>query len=195
MVVACSVLAVASACRRDMQDQPKYKPLRQSKFFADGRASRPIPAGTVARDELSTNDQFHTGMSNGNFMDTIPVPVSVDFLHRGEDRFNIFCSPCHSRTGDGDGMIHRRGFWIPPSFHNARLRTVPPGYIFQVINNGFGAMPGYKDQIVQVRDRWAIVAYIRALQLSRNATLNDVPAGIREKLQTQSSVPAPGLHQ
>jgi len=178
-----------------MQDQPKYKPLRQSQFFADGRASRPIPAGTVARDELNADDPFHTGMSNGQFLDTIPVPLTVEFLHRGEDRFNIFCSPCHSRTGDGDGMIHRRGFWIPLSFHNARLRTVAPGYIFQVINNGYGAMPAYNDQIVEIRDRWAIVAYIRALQLSRNATLNDVPTAAREKLQTQGSAPAPGLHQ
>jgi len=178
-----------------MQDQPKYKPLRGSQFFADGRASRPIPAGTVARDELNADDPSHTGMSNGGFLDTIPVPITVEFLHRGEDRYDIFCSPCHSRTGDGEGMIHRRGFWIPPSFHNARLRTVPPGYIFQVINNGYGAMPAYKEQIVEVRDRWAIVAYIRALQLSRNATLNDVPTGIREKLQTQSSAPRLGLHQ
>src|SRR5205807_728695 len=86
---------------------------------------------------IQARDPLHTGMANGAFLDTVPMPVTVDFLHRGEDRFNIFCSPCHSRTGDGDGMIHRRGFWIPPSFHNARLRTVPPGYIFQVINNGF----------------------------------------------------------
>lgn len=195
VVFACALLLFASACRRDMQDQPKYKPLRESQYFADGRASRPIPAGTVARDELDADDPFHTGMSNGSFLDTIPVPVTVDFLHRGEDRFNIFCSPCHSRTGDGDGMIHRRGFWIPLSFHNARLRAVPPGYIFQVINNGYGAMPAYKDQIVEVRDRWAIVAYIRALQLSRNATLNDVPTALKERLQTQGSAPAPGLQQ
>lgn len=194
VLLACTVLAVASACRRDMQDQPKYKPLGESKFFADGRASRPIPAGTVARDELNADDPFHTGMSGGNFLDTIPVAITVDFLHRGEDRYGIFCSPCHSKTGDGDGMIHRRGFWVPPSFHNARLRTVTPGYVFQVINNGFGAMPAYREQIVEVRDRWAIVAYIRALQLSRNATLNDVPTALRQTLETHGSASAPGLH-
>ncbi len=193
ITMTCGVLLLASSCRRDMQDQPKYKPLRESQFFADGRASRPIPSGTIARDELDADDSFHTGSSKGAFLDTIPAPVTVDFLHRGEDRFNIFCSPCHSRTGDGDGMIHRRGFWIPPSLHSARLRTVPPGYLFQVINNGYGAMPGYKKQIVEVRDSWAIVAYIRALQLSRNGPLADVPADRRQQLQTNGSAPAPGL--
>jgi mono/diheme cytochrome c family protein len=184
---------MTSSCRRDMQDQPKYTPLRESRFFADGRASRPIPAGTIARDELDADDPFHTGSANGEFSYTIPAPITVEFLHRGEDRFNIFCSPCHSRTGDGDGMIHRRGFWIPPSLHSARLRSVPPGYIFQVVNNGFGAMPGYKDQIVEVRDRWAIVAYLRALQLSRSGTLNDVPQAVRQQLQNKGSAPQTGL--
>jgi Cytochrome C oxidase, cbb3-type, subunit III len=192
-VILAGALLMTSACRRDMQDQPKYTPLRESRFFADGRASRPIPAGTIARDELEADDSFHTGSANGEFSYTIPVPITVEFLHRGEDRFNIFCSPCHSRTGDGDGMIHRRGFWIPPSLHTARLRSVPPGYIFQVVNNGFGAMPGYKEQIVEVRDRWAIVAYLRALQLSRSGTLNDVPQAVRQQLQAKGSAPQTGL--
>lgn len=180
---------MATGCRRDMQDQPKYKPLRESRFFADGRASRPTPSNTIARDELDADDPFHSGSANGTFLATIPVPVSVSFLHRGEDRYNIYCSPCHSRTGDGDGMVHRRGFWVPPSLHTPRLRAVPPGYLFQVVNNGFGAMPAYKEQIVEVRDRWAIVAYIRALQLSRNATVQDVPSSIRQDLEAKGSAP------
>lgn len=185
-----SLLLLLSGCRRDMQDQPKYKPLGASRFFADGRASRPIPAGTVARDELGADDTFHTGSEAGTFTTSIPAPITADFLHRGQDRYDIFCSPCHARTGDGNGMVHQRGFWVPPSLHTERLRTVAPGYLFQVVNNGYGAMPGYKDQIVEVQDRWAIVAYIRALQLSRTGTLDDVPAPLRDQLTTDNSAPA-----
>lgn len=188
-VLILGALLAASGCRRDMQDQPKYKPLRESLFFADGRSSRPTPAGTVARDELNATDEFHSGSSDQGFLQSFPTPVTISFLHRGRDRYDIFCSPCHSRTGDGDGMIHRRGFWIPPSLHTDRLRTVPPGYLFQVVNNGFGAMPGYKEQIVEVKDRWAIVAYIRALQLSRNGSVADVPESVSQELQRQGSAP------
>ncbi len=187
------MLTLTTSCRRDMQDQPKYKPLAASRFFADGRASRPIPAGTVARDELNETDAFHTGSNGAGFLDTIPVPVTADFLHRGQDRYNIFCSPCHAMTGDGDGMVHRRGFWIPPNLTTNRLRTVPPGYLFQVVNNGYGAMPAYKDQIVEVRDRWAIVAYLRALQLSRGGTINDVPPAARQQLEAKGSASLVGV--
>jgi hypothetical protein len=176
-----ALLLFTAACRRDMQDQPKYKPLGENHFFADGRDSRPVPPNTIARDELDGDDPVHTGSSNSGFVTTIPVSVDLDLLHRGEDRFNIYCSPCHGRTGDGDGMIHRRGFWIPPNLHTDRLRSVPPGYLYQVIANGYGAMPEYRDQIA-VRDRWAIVAYIRALQLARHATVNDVPQDARGRL-------------
>jgi hypothetical protein len=170
---------MATACRQDMQDQPKYKPLGKSRFFADGRDSRPIPRGTVARDELTPDDPMHTGNApGGSFLTTIPVPVNIALLDRGQDRFNIYCSPCHGRIGDGDGMVHRRGFWVPANLHTERLRTAPPGYLFQVISNGYGAMPDYNDQI-PVHDRWAIVAYIRALQLSRHATVNDIPDNMR----------------
>lgn len=194
-LIMTGALLLASGCRRDMQDQPKYKPLRESRFFADGRASRPIPPGTVARDEMDVDDPFHSGsLPDGGFLQTIPAPITVPFLHRGQDRYSIFCSPCHSRTGNGDGMVHRRGFWIPPSLHNARLRSVPPGYLFQVISNGYGAMPGYKEQIVELRDRWAIVAYIRALQLSRNGTLGDVPTSFRQDLQSRGSAPETRAH-
>jgi mono/diheme cytochrome c family protein len=172
---------VTSACRQDMQDQPKYKPLAPSRFFADGRSARPIPAHTIARDELNDNDSFHTGEINGAFLDTIPLAVNLQLLERGHDRYNIFCSPCHGEVGDGLGMVARRGFQIPANLHTDRLRAVPPGYIYQVITNGYGAMPDHGDQI-PVRDRWAIVAFVRALQLSHHATLADVPRAEREQL-------------
>jgi mono/diheme cytochrome c family protein len=177
-----------SACRYDMQDQPKYKPLGRSTFFPDGRMSRPVPAGTIARDELSDKDTVHTGNADGSFVPTIPVPVTKALLERGHDRFDIYCSPCHARTGDGNGMIHQRGFWIPSNLHTERLRSVPPGYLYQVIANGYGAMPDYRDQ-VPVEDRWAIVAYLRALQLSRHATLADVPQDVRQQLESKGAAP------
>lgn len=189
MAVLCLFSLGATACRQDMQDQPKYKPLARSRFFADGRASRPIPEGTIARDELAENDPMHTGMAaGGGFLTTIPLPINVSLLDRGRDRFDIYCSPCHGRIGDGDGMVHRRGFWIPPTLHTDRLRAVAPGYLFQVISNGYGAMPHYHDQI-SVSDRWAIVAYIRALQLSRHASPNDVPDNMRGILDQTGAKP------
>jgi hypothetical protein len=172
----------ASACRQDMQNQPKYKPLAESRFYASGRSSRPIPAGTVARDELNDDDAFHTGEADGAFLDTIPMAVNLQVLQRGRDRYNIFCTPCHGLLGYGDGMVARRGLRAPANFHTERLRHVPPGYIFRVITNGYGGMGDYRDQI-PVRDRWTIVAYLRALQLSRDATLADVPAADRSKLE------------
>jgi mono/diheme cytochrome c family protein len=181
---------VTSACRQDMQEQPKYKPLAPSKFFADGRSARPIPAHTIARDELNDNDSFHTGEINGAFLDTIPLPVNLQLLQRGHDRYNIFCSPCHGEVGDGLGMVARRGFQIPANLHTDRLRAVPPGYIYQVITNGYGAMPDHGDQI-PVRDRWAIVAFVRALQLSHHATLADVPPPERQQLE-KTPQPTPG---
>ena len=181
-IAMLSALALLTAsCRQDMQDQPKYKPLGASRFFADGRDARPVPAGTIARDELNDTDAFHTGEANGAFLDTIPLTVDLKLLHRGEDRFNIYCSPCHGRTGDGNGMVAQRGVKMPANFHTERLREVPPGYLYQVITNGYGAMGDYKDQ-VPVNDRWAIVAYLRALQLSRDSSLNDVPAENRGEL-------------
>ncbi|MFL6451650.1 MAG: c-type cytochrome [Bryobacteraceae bacterium] len=195
VILTAGALLVASSCRRDMQDQPKYKPLRESRYFADGRASRPTPLGTIARDELDADDPLHSGSSDNGFLQNIPMPVTVSFLHRGQDRFNIFCSPCHSRTGDGDGMVHRRGFWVPPNLHSARARSLSPGYLFQVISNGYGAMPSYKEQIVETRDIWAIVAYVRALQLSRNATIGDVPTSLRHELETNGAAPERGLNR
>jgi hypothetical protein len=181
-IVGAAMLLTAG-CRQDMQNQPKYKPLGVSAFFADGRASRPIPYGSIARGELDDNDSFHTGTVNGDFAESIPLPITVALLRRGEERFNIFCSPCHDRLGTGNGMIAQRGFKAPADLNSDRVRQEPPGYIFQVITNGFGAMPDHRDQI-PVRDRWAIVAYLRALELSRKATLDDVPPQFRNQLET-----------
>ncbi len=183
VALVCAMLLTLVGCRRDMQDQPKYKPLGQNRFFADGRDARPIPPNTIARDELSETDAVHTGADGNGFLQTIPLAVNAGLLRRGRDRFNIYCSPCHGQTGDGYGMVRQRGFWIPANLHTDRLRSVPPGYIYQVIKNGYGAMPDHGDQI-PVNDRWAIVAYVRALQLSRNANLSDVPTAMREQLAT-----------
>jgi len=181
MAVLLSVLGAVCACRRDMQDQPKYTPLEASSFFADGRSARPIPGGTIPRGHLSDADSFHTGTVNGSFLETLPMRVDRTLLERGQQRYGIYCTPCHGPLGDGDGMVARRGFKIPANFHTDRLRQAPPGYLYQVIANGYGAMPDYADQI-HVADRWAIVAYIRALQLSRDAKVADVPQQERHDL-------------
>jgi mono/diheme cytochrome c family protein len=169
-------------CRQDMQDQPKFIPLRPSNFFGDGRSERPLIDGTIARGHLDDDLALYTGKGpDGKPLDTFPFPVTKDVVARGQDRFNIYCSPCHGRTGYGDGMVVRRGYRHPPSYHTDQIRKLANGYIFDVITNGFGAMPDYAAQ-VPVRDRWAIVSYVRALQLSENATVNDVPAEDRGKL-------------
>jgi hypothetical protein len=176
------MLASSAGCRRDMQDQPRYKPLRASRFFPDSRSARPIPKGTIARDELNDTDVLHTGLDNRVFTNRYPVPVTKNLLVRGQERYNIYCTPCHGFLGDGNGMVARRGFKWPADLHSDRLRNAPPGYLFQVISNGYGAMPAYRDQIAP-QDRWAILAYLRALQLSRKATLADVPAADRAELE------------
>ncbi len=175
-------LLASTACRQDMHDQPKYIPLRPSEFFTDGRSARPLPEGTVARGHLNEDTLFYTGKGqDGKPVDTFPFPVTKDVILRGQQRFNIYCTPCHDRTGSGNGMIVRRGYRRPPTFHSDRLRQVPNGYIYDVITSGFGAMPDYAAQI-QPRDRWAIVSYVRALQLSQDASINDVPAEARGQL-------------
>jgi mono/diheme cytochrome c family protein len=173
--ILLAVLALA-ACRQDMQDQPRFKPLAESDFYADLRSARPPVEGTVARGQLHEDSYFYTGKFGNNPGDYMPFPVTGDVLAHGRERFNVYCAPCHSRVGDGNGMIVQRGFRAPPSYHTERLRKAPLGYFFDVITNGFGAMPDYASQIPP-HDRWTIVAYIRALQLSQGATINDVPAG------------------
>ena len=164
-----------------MQDQPKYIPLRPSTFFADGRSERPLVDGTVARGHLEADTAFYTGKIDGKVVDAFPIPITREVLDRGQQRFNIYCSPCHDRLGTGLGMVVRRGYRRPPSFHIERLRKASVGYIYDVITEGFGAMPDYAAQI-EPYDRWAIVAYERALQLSQNASINDVPPEARAQL-------------
>jgi mono/diheme cytochrome c family protein len=167
---------VMAGCRLDMQDQPRFKPLAKSDFYPDLRSARPPVQGTVARGQLQEDSYLYTGKFGNNPGDYMPFPVTQDVLARGRERFNIYCSPCHSRLGNGNGMIVQRGFRAPPSYHTERLRKAPLGYFFDVMTNGFGAMPEYATQ-VPPRDRWCIVAYIRALQLSQDATMSDVPPG------------------
>jgi mono/diheme cytochrome c family protein len=147
-----------------------------SDFFEDGRSSRPPVPGTVARGQLRADTYFYTGMMGAQAGDQMPFPITEQVLQRGRERFNIYCTPCHSRTGDGNGMIVQRGYRRPPSFHIDRLRKAPLGHFFDVMTNGFGAMPDYAAQIAP-QDRWAIIAYIRALQLSQSAPRNLIPAG------------------
>jgi mono/diheme cytochrome c family protein len=173
-----------AGCRQDMHDQPKFIPLRPSGFFADGRSERPLIEGTVPRGHLNDDTAFYTGKGpDGKPLDTFPFAVTADVVERGQDRYNVYCAPCHDRTGSGNGMIVKRGYRKPPSYHIDRLRQVPNGYLYDVIARGFGAMPDYAAQIPP-RDRWAIVAYIRALQLSQHAALSDAPAEARSQLGT-----------
>jgi mono/diheme cytochrome c family protein len=176
------MLCATVGCRQDMHDQPKYESLEASTFFPDGRASRPLVPGTVARGHLREDTHLYEGKVSGKPAETFPFAIDLKTLERGQQRYNIYCSPCHDRVGNGDGMVVRRGFRRPPSYHIERLRQAPPGYLYDVITNGFGAMQDYAAQI-PVRDRWAIVAYVRALQLSQNARLNDVPETERQNLR------------
>jgi len=180
---------LTAACRQDMHDTPRYDPLEASTFFADGQAARPFVVNTVARGQLREDDHLYRGRLNGELANVFPMPVTAAVMARGQERFNVFCSPCHGPTGAGNGMIVQRGFRAPPSMHEERLRTAPVGYYFDVMTNGFGAMQDYASQ-VPVADRWAIAAYIRALQLSQRATIDDVPADRRAELdQPQGQQP------
>ena len=178
VVVACVLLA---GCRQDMHDAPRLDPLESSTFFADGRASRQLVANTVPRGHLREDEHLYTGKVNGQPAAEFPMPVTAAVMARGRERFEIFCAPCHGKSGEGNGMIVQRGFRKPPSYHEQRLRDQPVGYFFDVMTNGFGAMQDYSAQ-VPVADRWAIAAYIRAIQLSHNARVEDVPADRRGEL-------------
>ena len=184
-----SLLAIAALCalsfagcnntlRQDMANQPRQNPLSPSDFFADGRSERPVVENTVVRGSIQDDSLFVPKESNA-----FPLPLTVELLQRGEQRYGIYCTPCHGIQGDGMGMVAMRGMKHPPSYHQERLRNVPNGYLYDVITNGFGAMYGYSAQIPP-RDRWAIVAYLRALQLSRNAPVGQLPAELREKLMS-----------
>jgi mono/diheme cytochrome c family protein len=178
VIAAC----LFSACRQDMHDQPKYPPLRASTFFDDDRSARPLVAGTVARGHLREDALLETGRIGNADADIFPVAVDTRLVARGRERFDIYCAPCHGRTGSGDGMVVQRGFRRPESYHTDRLRAAAAGHFVDVMLNGFGAMPDFADRI-DASDRWAIAAYIRALQLSEHATIGDVPANERGALQ------------
>jgi mono/diheme cytochrome c family protein len=191
---AAAVVLIAggvSACRQDMHDAPRYEPLEASAFFADGRASRMLVANTVPRGLLREDEHLYTGKIGGTPVDLFPMPVTASVMARGQERYKVFCAPCHGATGEGTGMIVQRGFRRPPSYHEQRLVEAPAGYFFDVMTNGFGAMQDYSAQ-VPVGDRWAIAAYIRALQASRRGTVDDVPAARRGELDGQpAAAPAP----
>jgi mono/diheme cytochrome c family protein len=195
--LASTSLLTACGIRLDMHDQPKFKPLRENDFYADRRASRPLVEGTVARGQLGNDELFYTGKINGQEADQFPYPVTQPMLERGRERFNIYCAPCHSRTGDGNGMIVQRGFKKPPDYTEDKLMKAPVGHFVNVMTNGFGSMSEYKSQI-SISDRWAVAAYIRALQLARKSTASDVPAGTQiangpPKVQTEGAEPESNL--
>ena len=175
---AILLTATLAGCRQDMHDQPKFFPQRSTTFYADGRSVRPQVVGTVARSQGEAGSYFMTGMVDGAEGDGMPFKVTLSVLERGQERYNVYCTPCHSRVGNGKGMIVQRGYYPAASFHTYRLRQAPLGHFFNVITNGYGAMPDYAAQI-RPEDRWAIAAYIRALQLSQNAADADVPSGAR----------------
>jgi len=189
-LVLAAALAAGAACRQEMYDQPKYKPLGKSDFFSDARNERPLPEGVVARGFLRADSRLYRGTApDGTTLVTeFPLPVTPALLARGQQRFNIYCTPCHDRTGSGQGMVVLRGYRPPPSLHIDRLRDAPVGHFFDVITNGFGAMPDYAAQI-DVPDRWAIIAYVRALQLSQNARIASVPPEERARLESLPAVP------
>jgi len=184
-LLALGVLYLAS-CRRDMGHQPYHRPLDRSNVFADGMASRPLLEHTIARGQWSEDTLFTTGKVAGQPVDTFPEPVTLPMLQRGRERFEIYCAVCHGRTGEGNGMIVQRGFPTPPSFHLDRLRAAPAGHFVDVISNGFGTMYSYRSR-VDIADRWAIAAYIRALQLSEHAALADAPQKERAALSKEVS--------
>jgi hypothetical protein len=180
IVALCGLAAsgLLAGCRQDMQDQPKFIPQRGTDFYADGRSARPQVANTVARGQLHEDAYFYTGLVDGKEGNAMPFPVTGTVLERGQERFNVYCTPCHSRVGNGAGMIVQRGYRPAGNFHTARLMAAPLGHFFTVMTHGYGAMPDYSAQVTP-QDRWAIVAYIKALQLSQDAKPADAPPGAR----------------
>jgi len=178
LAAAITMMLGATACRQDMHNQPRYKPFAATPFFGDGRSERPTIADTVARGQLHLDQARYTGKENGKDVESFPIQITRADLARGQERFNIYCSPCHGRLGDGHGMIVRRGLRQPPSYHDPRLVNAPVGHFFDVMTNGYGAMYSYASRVA-VDDRWRIAAYIRALQLSQNAPadLSGAPQG------------------
>ena len=188
-IVAFAAIGLAG-CRQDMHDGPRYEAFEATGPTTpgiDNRSVRPLVAGTVARGWLREDDALYTGKVNGVFVKEFPFAIGHDELARGQQRFNIYCTPCHGRLGDGQGMVVQRGLRQAASYHNDRLRSENVGYFFDVITNGFGAMQGYAEQI-PVRDRWLIISYVRALQLSQHASVDDVPADKRGTLSEAAAL-------
>jgi len=175
-------ILIFGGCRQEMYDQPSYRPLKESDFFANKMASRPVVANTVARDQLNEPESFFTGKIGTNLLERFPIELNHEVLARGHQRYDIYCAPCHSAIGDGQGMIVQRGFPPPPSYHIDRLREAPVGHFYDVITHGYGIMYSYANR-VSPADRWAIAAYIRALQLSQNSMVDQLPATDRAKLE------------
>jgi REP element-mobilizing transposase RayT/mono/diheme cytochrome c family protein len=184
LLLAAAMCVFSFACRRDMYNQPKAKPLSESIFFKDGTNARQIPLHTVARGDAREDSGFFTGLTNGTLLTQLPLKLTPELLTRGRERYDIYCSMCHGRSGNGTGMIVQRGFPPPPSYHIDRLRNAPIGHFYEVITNGYGVMYSYANRI-EPADRWAIAAYMRALQLSHNAKLDDVPLAEQERLQNR----------
>ncbi|MFC6645861.1 c-type cytochrome [Granulicella cerasi] len=178
-LVAMGAMLALAGCRQDMHDQPKFFPQRGTSFYGDGRSVRPQVDNTVSRDQMQ-DAYFSTGMMDGKEGDGLPIPLTKDTIARGQERYNVYCTPCHSRVGNGEGMIVQRGYRPAGDFHTERMRNLPLGHFFAVMTNGYGAMPDYKAQLTP-QDRWAVAAYIRALQLSQNAKPSDVPSGEQVK--------------
>jgi mono/diheme cytochrome c family protein len=190
VLLLTTCLLLAGGCRQDMQDQPRFKPLRPNPMFDDGGSARPLVEGTVSRGSASFRPSWSAAsakptpileVNDPSQATQFPFPVTANVLDRGQDRFNIYCAVCHGRIGDGRGMVVQRGFRQPPSYHVDRLRAAPIGHFYDVMTKGFGAMPSYGEQVTP-QDRWAIIAYIRALQLSQHAPVSDVPLEKRGKL-------------
>jgi mono/diheme cytochrome c family protein len=186
--------ALSGACRQDMHDAPRYDPLEASPVLASGTSAQPLIEGTVARGQLGGDTMRETGRVNDQPATEFPFPITRADLDRGQERFNIFCAPCHGRQGDGNGMVVQRGYRQPTSYHDDRLRQAAPGYFFDVMTNGFATMPAYRAQ-VSPDDRWRIAAYIRALQLSHQGTTADVPADELKRLQGGETAPAAAAPQ
>jgi mono/diheme cytochrome c family protein len=188
-VVALTSSGLAG-CRQDMHDQPRIEPLAESAFFADGAGARPLPAHTVARGQLRADGPLHTGQAaDGSLLTELPMPLTREVLVRGQERFDIFCAPCHGRTGEGTGMVVERGYKKPSSFHVDRLRQAPVAYFFFIMSNGFGVMPSYASQI-PAEDRWAIAGYVRALQLAQHFDAAALSAEERARLDAPPAAAA-----
>ena len=183
LVTALVLSLISTGCRKGMVNQQHLKPLAEEQFFKDGSGSRPIPPHTVARGHLNEDEHFFNGKIDDRLVTTFPAPVTREMIAHGRESFDVYCAVCHGRTGDGDGMIVQRGFPPPPSLHDERLRNAPVGHFFDVITNGYGVMYPYASRVTP-DERWEIIAYIRALQLSQHATLDDADPAGREQLQT-----------